>query len=340
MSRHHVATEFTRDVIAILRRALRKPNESRSDIFTWAGIAITDRRMSDHAKGLLLTLLGVLFVVPDSLFVRLIDADALVIAFWRMLVSGVLIGGGLLLWMGRAPFRALIGAGRYGLIFGAATGISGVLFVLAVSLTSVANVVFIIASMPVFAAIFSRIFLGEPITRRMMITIVAVMAGLGVIAYGSGETAGASWRGDMLALLLSAVFASGLTAARRVRNVSMVAALPLSYLVVVVLLLFLVDPLSVDADQVPLILGHGAFIALSSIFLALGPRYITSAEVALLVLVESVTAPMLVWIALGEDPGVWALRGGALVLGALFISNLVALNRRRSVRNRPSHPAI
>jgi len=285
--------------------------------------------MNDHTKGLLITLLGVLFVVPDSLFVRLIDADALVIAFWRLLVSGLMIGVGISLWQGLAPFRAVLGTGRYGLIFGAATGVSGVLFVLAVSLTSVANVVFIIASMPVFAALFSRIFLGEPITRRTMLTILAVMTGLAIIAYGSGETAGANWRGDALALLLAATFAAGLTAARRVRNVSMVAALPISYLVVTAGLFFIVDPLSVRASQAPLIVGHGAFIALSSIFLALGPRYITSAEVSLLVLVESVTAPLLVWFVLGEDPGQWALLGGAVVLSTLFVSNLVALRRRR-----------
>lgn len=44
--------------------------------------------MSDQAKGLLITCLGVLFVVPDSLFVRLIDAEALTIAFWRLFLAG------------------------------------------------------------------------------------------------------------------------------------------------------------------------------------------------------------------------------------------------------------
>lgn len=284
--------------------------------------------MNNQAKGLLLTLLGIGFVVPDSLFVRLIEADALVIAFWRLLVSGLMIGAGLLFLQGLAPFRALLGTGRYGIIYGSATGISGVLFVAAISLTSVANVVFIIASMPVFAALFSWLTLSERLSRRMMLTIVAVIAGLGVIAYGSGETEGASWQGDLLALSVSAVFAAGLTAARRVREVSMVAALPIAYLAVCIGLLPFVSPLSVGVAQSGLVFWHGAFIAISSIFLALGPRYITSAEVSLLVLVESVCAPLLAWYVLAEDPGRWALIGGAIVLGALFVSNLVALRRR------------
>lgn len=285
--------------------------------------------MNDHAKGLLITSLGVLLVVPDSLFVRLIDADAMTIAFWRMLNAGLVIGLGILMLQGTAPYRAVLQTGRYGLIYGFGTGISGVLFVLAVSLTSVANVVFIIASMPIFAALFSRIFLGEMITRRTMWTILAVVAGLAVIAYGSGETEGASWRGDLLALGVSAFFAAGLTAARGARQVSMVPMLPLAYVFFAMLLAPFAAPFSIPGGQVPLVALHAVFIVLASTFLALGPRYITSAEVSLLVLGESVLAPLLVWMVLDENPGRWAIAGGAMVLGALLVSNLLVLRRAR-----------
>ena len=277
----------------------------------------------------MLTVLGVLFVVPDSLFVRLIESDALTIAFWRQFISGSVIALGLLAVQGLAPFRAVLGTGRVGLIYGACTGISGILFVLAVANTSVANVVFIIASMPVFAMVFSRIFLSEPITRRMLLTILAVFVGLGVIAFGSGQTQGASWKGDLLAVAVSATFAAGLTAARQVRHVSMVPALPMAYLVAALLMMPVAAPLSVAPAQIPLVLLHGGVIALSSIFLALGPRYITSAEVSLLILGESILAPLLVWVTLSENPGPWAIVGGAVVLGALFVSNLVVLLRRK-----------
>ncbi|MGB5865569.1 MAG: DMT family transporter [Sulfitobacter sp.] len=285
--------------------------------------------MTPQLKGLILTSLGVLFVVPDSLFVRLIDADALSIAFWRLLGAGGLIAAGLLVWQGTKPFRAVLGTGSVGLIYAVCTGASGVLFVLAVANTSVANVVFIIASMPVFAMVFSRIFLREAITKRMMVTILAVVVGLSIIAYGSGETHGASWQGDLMALAVSATFAAGLTAARRMRHVSMIAALPMAYVIMALLILPFVSPFDIRSDQWPLVAAHGGFIALSSIFLALGPRYITSAEVSLLVLGESILAPLLVWQVLGEDPGGWALAGGAVVLGALFASNIYVLLRRK-----------
>ena len=47
--------------------------------------------MGNQSKGLLITAVGVLFVVPDSLFVRLIVAEPLVTTFWRSMVAGLLI---------------------------------------------------------------------------------------------------------------------------------------------------------------------------------------------------------------------------------------------------------
>jgi drug/metabolite transporter (DMT)-like permease len=285
--------------------------------------------MTDQARGLLITTLGVLFVVPDSLFVRLIAADALTIAFWRLLLAGGLSGLFLLAMYGAAPFRAVLATGRYGVIYMIGVGSSGVLFVLAVSLTSVANVVFIIASLPVFAAIFSRVFLAEPFSKRMWLTMAAVLPGLAVIAYGSGETQGASLAGDLLALSVSALFAAGLTAARKVRSVSMVPGVAMAYVVAAVLIAPFAAPLSVPVSQTGLVLGHAAVILISSVLISIGPRYITSAEVGLLVLLESVLAPLLAWAVIGEDPGAYALLGGAIVIGALFVSNLVLLMRLR-----------
>ena len=97
------------------------------------------------------------------------------------------------------------------------------------------------------------------------------------------------------------------------------------------------QPLSMPVDQAPLVAMHAALILGSSVLLALGPRYITSAEVGLLILLESVFAPLLAWYFVGEDPGAYALLGGSIVVGALFASNLVVLARRK--RRRPvTHP--
>ena len=293
--------------------------------------------MTDHLKGLLITATGVMFIVPDSLFVRLIDGDAASIAFWRGITGGSVILMGVLATRGLRGFREVAATGARGALYTLLLGAAAPGFVLAVSWTSVANVVFILASMPVFAAILSRVFLFEAISRRMVLTMIGVFAGLALILYGSGETAGAHWSGDLVALTVSAVFAGAMTTARRLRAVSLIPAIPVAMLGASLVIWPLAAPVVTWQANWPLLIGHGLFISVATSLMTLGPRYIPSAEVALLILLESVLAPLLAWAVIGEDPGVWTLIGGAVVISVLLVSNLYALRMTRRMRTRP-HP--
>ena len=124
--------------------------------------------MNHQLKGILITATGVLLVVPDSLFVRLISADSIVTAFWRAVFAGGLIASVILLVQGLQLFRKLLQSGWSGLAYTLLMATTAPAFVLAVNNTSVANVVFIFASMPIFAAFFSWLFLSERIQRRMV----------------------------------------------------------------------------------------------------------------------------------------------------------------------------
>ena len=283
--------------------------------------------MTDHFKGLLITTLGVLLVVPDSLFVRLIDADPLITAFWRGIIAGGFILVGLLLFQGFSGFKGILRSGKPGLVYTFLIGSTAPAFVLAVTNTSVANVVFIFATIPIFASIFSLVFLKEPIRRNMVVTIFFVLIGLGVIAYGSGYSEVASWEGDLWALYVSVAFAGALTAVRQVKEISMIPAIPIAYIGSAVLIGLFYLPLYLPLQEFKqdwhLFLGHGAFIAGATCLLTLGPRFLSSPEVSLLILLESVLAPILVWWFLGEYPGEWAIAGGALVILTLIVSNLM-----------------
>ena len=268
-----------------------------------------------------------LLVVPDSLFVRLIDADPLITAFWRGIIAGGFILVGLLLFQGLSGFKGILRSGKPGLVYTFLIGSTAPAFVLAVTNTSVANVVFIFATIPIFASIFSLVFLKEPIRRNMVVTIFFVLIGLGVIAYGSGYSEVASWEGDLWALYVSVAFAGALTAVRQVKEISMIPAIPIAYIGSAVLIGLFYLPLYLPLQEFKqdwhLFLGHGAFIAGATCLLTLGPRFLSSPEVSLLILLESVLAPILVWWFLGEYPGEWAIAGGALVILTLIVSNLM-----------------
>ena len=216
--------------------------------------------MNDHIKGILITVLGVLCVVPDSLFVRVIDAAPMTTAFGRAFMSGATVFVVVLLFQGLAPFRRLFQAGPRALLFILLLGSTAPGFVLAITNTSVANVVFIFAATPVFAAIFSRVFLGELISRRMVATMVVVFIGLGIIAYGSGENELASWKGDLFALYVSCGFAGVLTVARSLKATPMVPAIPFAYFGAALFMAPFAQPAQVFQTDFQTFLIYGTFM--------------------------------------------------------------------------------
>jgi len=287
--------------------------------------------MTDQTKGFLITIIGVLFIVPDSLFVRLIEADTLTTAFWRNTLSGVILCTTYLILGGLKPFKQALSAGKPAWIYTFFIFFTGILFVTAVKNTSVANTVFILATMPVFAAFFSWVGLGERISQRMIWTILCVIIGITIIAFGSGHTENAHIFGDIIALITAANFAIALTAARRAKSVSLVPLAAIAYILSGIAVIPFTDIFDFPSHQWWLVALHGGlFTAVSMAFLTLGPRYITSAEVSLLILLESVLAPILVWYVIDENPGIWALIGGAIIITVLFISNMIALMRSKT----------
>ena len=283
--------------------------------------------ISTHQKGLLITAFGVLCIVPDSLFVRVISADPLVNAFWRSLVSGLLIAFWLIIYDRKKSFGTINKMGSKGWIYCAIIASTSPAFVLAVNNTSVANVVFIFAAMPIFTAAFSWFYLNERISFRTGLTMIAVMGGLSIIAYGSKTHQQAHWIGDTFALYIALSYGLAFTILRKMKNMSMVPVVPIAFIGSAILLGFFINPLEAFVENRWFYLCHGIFIALGTSLMTLGPRYISAPEVSLLILLESVLAPVLVWFALDENPGNWALIGGAVVIGALTISNIVAFKK-------------
>ena len=286
--------------------------------------------MTNRKKGLIITALGVLFVVPDSLFVRLIDSDPMIIAFWRGAVAGSLILVALLVSNGISVFKPIFKSGFPGVLYIILIGSTTPAFVFAVAYTSVANVVFIFASIPIFALFFSYIFLGEAIQLSTVLTSIVVFLGLAIIAYGSGSSEISSWKGDLFAVYVSVAYAGALTALRKLKEISMVPAIPIAYIGTALIISLFYFPFEAFDRYGFFFVGHGFFIGIATWLLTLGPRYLSSPEVSLLILLESVLAPLLVWLVVGEFPGEWALLGGAIVIFSLLVFNFLKLLGERN----------
>ncbi|WP_420397307.1 DMT family transporter [Nioella sp.] len=286
--------------------------------------------MSDYAKGLWLTLTGVLILSPDVLLIRLAGLPEWTLMFWRGAGMGAVIALWLMLTQGRGAIHAFKGVGLAGLAIGLSYTIGNVSFLYSVGHTLAANTLFILATMPVFSALIARFVLGQPVPGRTWATIAAVMAGIALIAWGSAGGGQGDLLGDLAAVVTALSWAVIFAIAGQKKTLSMVPAMSIAGFFAMFVSLFLAPGLSVPSVSLPFV----ALIALivtpgATALLSLGPRYLPPADVSLIMLLEAVFGPLLVWLVLAEFPGFWTLAGGGVVLGALALNNLAALREGR-----------
>jgi len=285
-----------------------------------------------QVKGLVLTTIGVLAIVPDSILIRLIQADILTITFWRALIPGVIISLGVVIFYRKPTISFLKAPKMSGLIFIISHSFGTLFFVIAIELTSIASALFIISTSPIFAAIISRIFLNEKITYRMIFTIFGALLGIGVISLGSINSESIFAIGDIAALGAAMCLAISLTAARSASNFSMIPAVGVSSLLTSLCIFYFIDPFNLlYSDWVFILILGVIFVPIATCLIATGPRYITSAEVSLLLLLEATLAPILAWFILSEFPGFETILGGVIVISVLVFSNIIALRQSKKI---------
>ena len=187
--------------------------------------------------GLLLAFTGMFLVSTDSLLVRVAEqksnVDGWTIAFMVGLFSMPVSWGLAFRSMGNDTLRQAVRWRRPLLVTGLLGGIGTTSFLTAVTLTSAANVVAIIASGPIFAAVLSRLALRERTSPRTWRSIGLVMAGIVVIVGGS--MAGGGIAGDLVALLAIMVFAVNLVVWRKFPDLprTLVVAVTATFIVIV-----------------------------------------------------------------------------------------------------------
>jgi drug/metabolite transporter (DMT)-like permease len=213
--------------------------------------------------------------------------------------------------------RAFVEMGRWGIAMTVFLGLSSGVFLLSLSYTSVANVLFMQAAAPMMAALLGWLFLREGIDGRTWVSLLLAGAGVVLMAAGSVEAGAAA---ILLPLLMTASFAAVIVIARHRREVSMMPATCASQVLVVAACLPFADVGSAGDDDwlVLAALGVGQ-MGVGLALLTVGARLIPPAQVAVISLLEIVLGPLWVWLAYDERPGAATLVGGAVVVAAVVV---------------------
>jgi drug/metabolite transporter (DMT)-like permease len=252
---------------------------------------------------------------------RFIDvADPWTKVFWRSLWGAAFLIGFLALRDGpRGAARLFAAMGAPGLTVAVCFAVASTSFVVALGLTSVANIVLIQAIVPLIAAALGWAAFGERVAPATWVAIAAVIAGVGVMVSGSlaGET---SLAGDALALLIACAFAVATVVTRRHAGVRMTPACALGCLIACVVAATLAGGFRVAPADAGLLFAFGALnLGLGMALFATGARRVPAALAALLGTLEPVASPFWVWLVHGETPSVRTAIGGGVVLATLAV---------------------
>lgn len=278
--------------------------------------------------GIRIATLGALVLSFDALLIRLAGSSEWNIVFWR----GWLMAASVSLLIVLTRQRLALPATRLAL-WGAVAicvlySLNSALFVYAISHTSTANTVVILASAPLFAALFSWLFLHERIARRTIIAILMAIVGVCVIFIGSLDAP--QWRGDLTAVTIAITMGGSLTLLRRFPELPRLPLVAISGALAGLIALPFSEPLSLSAASYGWLALMGLIqIPVAQALIMTAPRYLSSPEVALFLLIETVLGPFWVWLVLNEHVPGNSIIGGAIILGAITINSWLALREMR-----------
>ena len=282
-------------------------------------------------KGLTIAALGVLFIVPDALLVKITSVDPVVFLFWRGLLLALSFF--VISW---ARYRSRLvpeirKCGRKGLFCASAFAISTLGFVVGMKNTAAGNVLVILNTAPVIAAVIAWAVWKETLPLRTWVVILVCVTGATFMAVGEFG------KGDPLGLLMAVVaataLASNLNVARSKPDSDMSLMLMFGALALaVVAAVFGGAQMPSGRDFFFIALLCLVFLPTACILIQIGPRYIPAAEVSLMLLLETVLGSFLVWLFLGEVPPKLSLGGGVIVFSALAAHGWTEVSRYRKAR--------
>ena len=276
-------------------------------------------------KGLWAAAIGGLLFTLDLPLLRLAGLDLWTLVFGRGLFLFVSILAGWILLRRKSGERRPFIAGKAGVATAIATTLAPITYISAIANTSAANVVFLVALIPLMTAVFSRVFLGEKARWITWAAILAALAGVTIIVSGSFGTG--QLFGDVMAFASALCTAIAFTIMRASPNHMATSLAAGSLLSAIVALAFFgatpsaLGHLSAFGQPAWLWLGLDGFVAIpiALTLAATSPKFLPSTDVSMFFLLETVLTPVWIWLLNGEVPTHRALLGGLLIVATLCI---------------------
>ena len=281
---------------------------------------------NDQKKGTLLAFTAIMFITPDSLFIRLANLSSWNLIFYRGFIPFIVVLVGLLIIYKTKFISELIENGWHGIAYAGVFTITNIFFVISIENTNVANTLIMIALAPMLSAVISFIFLKENTDQKTWIAIVITTLSVIYIFNDSFE------RGDILGNFLGLVCATGLAVGaviiRSSKKISLVPSAMMGKLMVALIAFLFADNLILkENDTIIIPLMCIMCVAIPFVLITLAPRYISAAEVNLFFLLETILGPIWVWLVIKEQPSMETIIGGVIIILTIATHSFLALKK-------------
>ena len=284
------------------------------------------KSLTDQQKGSLLAFVAVMFITPDSLFIRLSNLDTWGLVFYRGIIPFFTVFFGMLLIYKLNFFKILFNSGVHGIIYITTFSITNITFVVSIQNTNVANTLVMIATAPMLSAILGAIFLKEPPDRKTLISIIITFFAIIYIFFDSLKVG--NLYGDVLGFITAFGLALGAITIRSAKTKNLVPAAVVGKLFVASFALFFIESfVLIDRDLFIVPLMCILCVAIPFVLVTIAPRFITAAEVNLFFLLETIIGPIWVWVIINEQPSIETLQGGAIIVITLAIHSFLKLRK-------------
>jgi drug/metabolite transporter (DMT)-like permease len=277
---------------------------------------MTDISKDRRLFGLVVVLLATIMWSTAGVFVRLIHLDVWTVLGWRSLFAAMALIIVAYVQNGTHTTSLFLRPTKSTLLLVPIATINMGAYVVALKLTSVANVMIVYATVPLVAAGLAFLILGERTTKQVLGISLIALAGVVIMVGGTANIA--DFSGSAVALLMTFAMGLQIVIGKNNPGLDMCIINALGCLV-----LFAVG-MALSKGGIPswhdmlLLAAFGVSnTALAYYFVFVGARHILPAEVGLIGIVDVVLGPFWVWLLFNEIPGNYALVGGAVVLAAV-----------------------
>ena len=269
--------------------------------------------LTNQQKGSLMAFVAIMFITPDSLFIRLSNVETWSLVFYRGIIPFFTVLVGMLIIYKLNFFKMLLNSGHHGLIYVVTFSITNVTFVVSIQNTNVANTLVMIAMAPMLSAILGAIFLKEMPDKKTWIAIAITFISAVYIFYDSLQIG--SIYGDVLGFITALGLAVGAVTIRSAKSKNLVPAAVVGKLFVATFALFFIESFVLEnKDLIIVPLMCILCVAIPFVLVTIAPRFIPAAEVNLFFLLETIIGPIWVWMIIKEQPSVETLYGGAVII--------------------------